>query len=46
MCVFFEVLAGHSGFRGRDELRNEFREKVEGGRGGWLERGTEDLVFL
>lgn len=31
MCVFFEVLAGHSGFRGRDELRNEFGENVEEG---------------
>lgn len=40
MCVFFEVLAGHSGFRGRDELRNEFREKVEGGREG---RGEDCL---
>lgn len=48
----FEVLAGHSGFRRRDELRNDFREKEEGGReggrggGGLLERGTGDLVFF
>lgn len=27
----FEVLAWHSGFRRRDELRNEFRGKVEEG---------------
>lgn len=27
----FEVLAGHGGFRRRDEMRNEFRGKVEGG---------------
>lgn len=39
----FEVLAGHSGFRRRDELRNDFREKEEGG---LLERGTGDLVFF
>ena len=26
----FEVLAGHSGFRGRDELRNEFRGRIVG----------------
>lgn len=30
----FEVLAGHGGFRRRDELGNEFRGKVEAGREG------------
>ncbi len=30
----FEVLARHSGFRRRDELRNEFRGKVDGGKEG------------
>lgn len=32
----FEVLAGHSGFRRRDELRNEFRGKVDGGKEGGI----------
>lgn len=36
----FEVHAGHSGFRGKDESKNELRGKVEGGRKLW-ENGVQ-----